>query len=246
MRITLVMFLAWFTNALTYVGLYMVSMTMSGDRYLNLFLSSIAETPAALLLFPVVLSASEENDVIRYNNASEENVMIRYNNASEENNMIRCGRRKVLIVLHLLAGLSLIGAAIIHVTTDSYAGYIALTSVIMLGKFSIAATYNLIFMYTPELYPTNIRSLGIGVVSIASRIGGLLSPFAATLSREVPWLPAAVFGGFCLLVALSCPLLPETRGKDLPQTLADLENLYRTNSSTKQKKQKQTEMEILN
>lgn len=50
-----ILFISRFTNSMTYVGLYMLSMTMPGDRYLNLFLSSIVETPAALILFPVVL-----------------------------------------------------------------------------------------------------------------------------------------------------------------------------------------------
>ncbi|XP_064614092.1 solute carrier family 22 member 3-like [Liolophura sinensis] len=192
-RVTLVMLLAWFTNSLTYYGLYMVSSVMSGNRYLNLFLSSVAEVPASLLVFPIIL---------------------------------KCGRRPVLIALHLLAGLSLITAAILNATTGGYTGYIALTCVIVVGKVGISGTYSVIFMYTPEVYPTNIRAFGLGAASVSSRIGGILAPFAATVARELPWAPVAVFGGLCLLVALACPLLPETKGRDLPQTLVDLEKLF--------------------
>lgn len=43
-----------------------------------------------------------------------------------------------------------------------------------------------LFIYTPEIYPTKIRSFAFGVFNALSRLGGLVSPFVAVdLSQEV-------------------------------------------------------------
>ena len=39
------------------------------------------------------------------------------------------------------------------------------------------------FVYTPEVYPTRIRAVAMGVHSTASRIGAIVSPFAAEVSN---------------------------------------------------------------
>lgn len=44
-----------FTNALTYMGLLMLSTTMSGDRYLNLFLSAVMDLTAGVISVPIIL-----------------------------------------------------------------------------------------------------------------------------------------------------------------------------------------------
>ena len=42
-------------------------------------------------------------------------------------------------------------------------------------------------------------------------------------SRHYPWAPKAVLSGLCLVVPLLIQLMPETSGRDLPQTIADME-----------------------
>lgn len=46
-----------------------------------------------------------------------------------------------------------------------------------------------LFIYTPELYPTKIRSFAFGLYNALSRLGGLVSPFIAVdLFQKVrPW-----------------------------------------------------------
>ena len=34
-------------------------------------------------------------------------------------------------------------------------------------------------MYTPEVYPTRVRALGLGMSSTVGRIGGIISPYIA-------------------------------------------------------------------
>jgi hypothetical protein len=51
----------------------------------------------------------------------------------------------------------------------------------MLGKMAITYSYALICLYTPEVYPTVIRGIGLGAGSLMSRIGGVVAPFVAEL-----------------------------------------------------------------
>lgn len=46
-----------------------------------------------------------------------------------------------------------------------------------------------LFVYTPEIYPTKIRSFAFGVFNALSRLGGLVSPFIAVdLAQQVRFL----------------------------------------------------------
>ena len=51
----------------------------------------------------------------------------------------------------------------------------------MVGKFGIAGSFALIYNYTAELYPVVVRSNGVGIGSIAGRVGGILFPFVLDL-----------------------------------------------------------------
>ena len=44
------------------------------------------------------------------------------------------------------------------------------------GKCGCAGAFNTIFNYTAELYPTVVRTTGIGLSSMAGRIGGITAP----------------------------------------------------------------------
>ena len=54
-----------------------------------------------------------------------------------------------------------------------------MTTLSMIGKFGIQAGFASLYVFTPELYPTNLRNVGISTASLFARIGGILSPFIA-------------------------------------------------------------------
>ncbi|XP_062599414.1 organic anion transporter 3-like [Saccostrea cucullata] len=107
---------------------------------------------------------------------------------------------------------------------------------IFIGKSMITGSFTTIFIYTPELYPTNLRALSMGMGSAAGRIGGMVSSFAALFGTYVSWGPGVVFGSLSLLATISFIWLLETTGKELPNTLREALSFH----SQKDKKKKTT------
>ncbi|XP_050403562.1 organic cation transporter protein isoform X1 [Patella vulgata] len=139
----------------------------------------------------------------------------------------RYGRKKTLATFYALCGTGMILATIIRVTSDSYAASICITILSLVGKLGAGGAFCTCFFYTPEIFPTNLRNVGLGSASIAARVGGMLGPFSRVLAQHISWGPGAIFGGCCLLATLLVTILPETRGKELPQTMADVKLLYK-------------------
>ncbi len=83
----------------------------------------------------------------------------------------------------------------------------------------VTCAFGTIYLYTSELYPTSLRTGGLGFSSTCGRVGAVLSPYVAMLSKVRHWLPLVVFGGAAILSGLLALLLPETLGRDLPETV---------------------------
>ncbi|KAK3096477.1 hypothetical protein FSP39_000576 [Pinctada imbricata] len=193
---SLILWITWVTNSLTYYALTLTSTSLAGNRFLNYLLSGLVEYPAALLQF----------------------LMLK-----------RTGRKTTCFVFHIVAGSSLAVATVFR--------YFSATKVFtFVGKMSITGSFSTIFLYTPELYPTNLRNVGIGFSSAASRAGGMIAPFAGTMAMYVAWGPGAVFGIMCFIVSFLCLYLPETRGHELPQTIGELKQWYKQHSGRGKKR----------
>ncbi|XP_069136162.1 solute carrier family 22 member 13-like [Argopecten irradians] len=136
------------------------------------------------------------------------------------------GRRKPLAFYFLLGGSCCILAGIIPLFGSG--GDIAKvsTSFATIGRFGMGGVFSVIVLYTSELYPTVIRSIGMGCCFFLTRVGGLLAPQILLLGdythSSVPVIAfgvLAMIGGFCTLI------LPETLGRKLPDTIEEAENM---------------------
>ena len=86
---------------------------------------------------------------------------------------------------------------------------------------SITATFGAIYIYTSELQPTSVRTAALGTNSMCGRIGAIISPYIALLKSYGTWIPLIIFGANSLLSGLLILLLPDTLGKELPETIKD-------------------------
>ncbi|CAF3777726.1 unnamed protein product [Rotaria socialis] len=96
----------------------------------------------------------------------------------------------------------------------------------VLLKFFAAGSYNIIYIYANELFPTRIRNTGMGVCSMIARIGAIVGTTSNDMLSRV-WinLPSVLYGILSLIAALSVLILPETLNKNLPQTIEDTEQM---------------------
>ncbi|CAD5124677.1 DgyrCDS12942 [Dimorphilus gyrociliatus] len=134
--------------------------------------------------------------------------------------LVKIGRRMPMMVFHVICALSLIISAICD---GSGVDSLASTIIKYCAKLSISTTYNIVFVMVPEIYPTNIRSLGTGICLLAGRLVGHMAPFARTWERNNPIGPALLCGFLNLAASGACWILPETLNKPLPDTIEELE-----------------------
>ena len=129
----------------------------------------------------------------------------------------RFGRQVSSFCYMFLAGVCCFAMAPLVGATNSP----MLLALALLGRLFSSNQFVLFYIYTPELYPTVIRSMGLGSSSTVSRVAGILAPQVALLNRY--WAPSMVVilgvAGF-ISVQLT-PFLPDTTGYELPQSLED-------------------------
>ena len=91
-----------------------------------------------------------------------------------------------------------------------------------IGKLGISSSFAIIYIHSNELFPTSIRNSGMGLVAVASRIGGILAPYVVCLKDVIPNLHFIIFGLMGLTSGLCTLYLPDTKDLPLPGTIQDL------------------------
>eukprot|EP00047_Mylnosiga_fluctuans_P022919 m.129228 g.129228 ORF g.129228 m.129228 type:complete len:514 (-) comp9427_c0_seq1:227-1768(-) len=125
------------------------------------------------------------------------------------------GRRLTLLASYILAA-----AACALIPAFSHAPPALLVAAAMVGKMGVVIAFDIIYIYAVEIFPTPVRSGGLGLCILASRIGSVLSPFIGTSLSGIAGF--ALFAILAAVCALSTLTLPETRGLELPDSLDDV------------------------
>jgi hypothetical protein len=114
-----------------------------------------------------------------------------------------------------------------------------LTLILFLARGVIAGLFQAIYMYTPQAYPTSLRSVGVGGCSSLARLGAMCTPYvrnlhyvcvnifnshlhhfqvAQVLFQTSVWSAVSVYGIFAVIASIACLFLPyDPRGSDLTQ-----------------------------
>lgn len=138
------------------------------------------------------------------------------------------GRKPNLCGLLILGGVACFGTLIVSPGT-------ARTAIAMTGRFCITATFGIIYVYSGEIFPTPVRSAGIGLCSVSSHIGAILSPIFLLLGDYWAPLPLVVFGSSSIIAGLLVVFLPETKGRRLPESIAEVKVFGRVNTENDHK-----------
>ncbi|XP_063769331.1 synaptic vesicle 2-related protein isoform X2 [Pseudophryne corroboree] len=95
-----------------------------------------------------------------------------------------------------------------------------LTVLLFVARAFISGGFQAAYVYTPEVYPTATRALGLGTCSGMARVGALITPFIAQVMLESSiYLTVLVYSGCCILAALASCFLPiETKGRGLQES----------------------------
>uniref|UniRef100_A0A8C5WXV8 Major facilitator superfamily (MFS) profile domain-containing protein n=1 Tax=Laticauda laticaudata TaxID=8630 RepID=A0A8C5WXV8_LATLA len=129
------------------------------------------------------------------------------------------GRRFTQAVTLILAGLSILANIFIPQDMQTLR-----TTVAVFGKGCLATSFNCIYLYTGELYPTVLRQTGMGLSNIMARLGGIVAPVVKMTGEYVPFLPNLIYGAAPIISGIVATFLPETRNIPLPETIEQVEN----------------------
>ena len=128
------------------------------------------------------------------------------------------GRRPVLSVCQLVAGMACVAAGFVPV--DKYWPRLVLA---LVGKMGASSGFATVFVFTSELFPTPVRTSSLGLCSTLARVGALLAPLISGLDSFLPVLPFLLMGSGSILAGAASFLLPETKGARLPETIEEAE-----------------------
>lgn len=122
------------------------------------------------------------------------------------------GRKYSMVILLLLSAFFFM---LVNICTTM----LGFTILLFLLRSVVSMNFNVVYIYTAEVYPTSVRSIGMGFCTSFSRIGGMIAPFIAqVLMSKSVILALSPFATACIICAIGVFFLPiETRGRALLQ-----------------------------
>ncbi|XP_075045151.1 putative solute carrier family 22 member 31 [Mixophyes fleayi] len=133
------------------------------------------------------------------------------------------GRRAVLLICTILTGF----CSLLLLALTQYLFNGASIAISVLGSVSSHAMVMLSIFYASEVLPTVIRGSTLGLILGISMLGRAALPIIVLQQKSGFFLHHVVLSSFCILSVLSLLLLPETKRKNLPDTMRQGDSLRR-------------------
>jgi len=103
----------------------------------------------------------------------------------------------------------------------------------LFGKCSIGAAFSMIYIFAGELFPSDIRSVGLSLSSMTARLGGIIAPLLPAAFLPTEQYKAYIWmSGFALLSAVASLKLSETLNKTLPSSAVEVLRQSRLQTNT--------------
>lgn len=120
------------------------------------------------------------------------------------------GRKKTMAMEFVIFGVTITTLLMLCITSRT-----VLTVILFVSRGVISGVFQAAYVYTPEVYPTHLRSIGVGVCSTMARLGAMVTPFVAqVLVKSSMNLAISLYGTVAILAAVASLCLPiETMGR---------------------------------
>jgi len=143
--------------------------------------------------------------------------------------MEKIGRRPTMVLSLVSAGVALLVKGAVDSSGKSNQPFFYQFNMVcfLVGKCGLASAFGAVIIYSSELFPTSIRSAGVGTCSTCGRIGAVVTPWMSDQAKRTPWVMMAIFGGSAVISGFLNLLLPETLGRPLPENLVQVKNMGR-------------------
>eukprot|EP00116_Pleurobrachia_bachei_P000497 sb/3460759/ len=100
------------------------------------------------------------------------------------------------------------------------------TMLVVSGRAFSGAVFALLYIYTSEILPTLVRSVGMSTCSTCARVGSLLAPLVILVNEISPSI-IYVFIVVCLMISMGLLRnIPETLGRPLPNCAEDCLEMF--------------------
>ncbi|XP_055907490.1 organic cation transporter protein-like [Eupeodes corollae] len=126
----------------------------------------------------------------------------------------RIGRRFSLFGCLLICGICL--GTTIFISKEFY---VLQLSLFLVGKMAITISFQCLYFYTSEIFPTNCRNGLLSLCSMFGRIGSMVAPQTVLLAKFNESAPAILFSICALVAGFLALLFPETTDVILPSTV---------------------------
>ncbi|KAG8177111.1 hypothetical protein JTE90_015255 [Oedothorax gibbosus] len=97
----------------------------------------------------------------------------------------------------------------------------------LLAKAGTSSAFMTLYQQGPELFPTALRGVGLGMACTIGTGSTLIVPYIIYLDKYGSYIPFLTFAMISLLSCICASFLPETLNKKLPQSVEDAENFQK-------------------
>lgn len=136
--------------------------------------------------------------------------------------LLKRGGRKKVIVGSIFAGALFVGGIALIPKSFSMHHHMLPIGFALAAKFFATISYNSLYVWTFEIYPTVIRSQGLSFCNIFERLGCLFSPFLVGMLQNVNYkLPFITMSVVAICATFVGLILPETKGSPTREAFED-------------------------
>ena len=136
--------------------------------------------------------------------------------------LVKFGRRNILLICFVIGS----GFSILGVFPSMLGDKIFQKIISYVNKTVVTLAFNIIYIYTAEIFPTNIRMMALCLCNVGSKLFCLLSPQFGMLVVSGEVGKVALYRGIEILVNLSCLVgclfVPESIYNNRPDGMEDV------------------------